>query len=237
MQRLRSSRAVTMVELILAMTIGALVLASVSAAFHSGLLIDGRLKQQGGIDQEIYWSLDRLSRDLENAVFYDFSGSYPDQLAFRGEQAQVTLLIPTDDGLKAVRYFLEEEQKGKVTQTLIKHRKHKAGESFTIGDISEDRAVSLVREVISFAAFLAGEQGEKKEDNDGREILSRHAKAGGLRFSFQAKKDGASLSKDWVDEWNTAVLPRKVRFEIKFIHEGMKDKSYEITRDILLPAA
>ena len=78
----------------------------VYSTFWGGLKLGQRSSHVHELYQEARWFLNGLSQELENMVLYNFERSYPDKVAFIGQETSIQLMLPTSDGLKVIRYYL-----------------------------------------------------------------------------------------------------------------------------------
>ena len=111
--------AFTLIELLLGLSIFSVVSLCLYASFSTGIHLSRRSEKNNKIYREIRWALEQMSLDLENAVFYDFSNSYPGKLSFIGEDEKISFLLPSDEGLKVVSYYHMKPSESKIHQTLI----------------------------------------------------------------------------------------------------------------------
>ncbi|MBF0510791.1 MAG: hypothetical protein HQL13_00510 [Candidatus Omnitrophica bacterium] len=109
----------TVIELLLGLTIGAIIGLCVSNMFWLGLKLNDKM-QYVHKDYVSELRVDAtLSRDLENAVFIDLSNSYPDAKIFEGNLTEFSFLTQTSTGLKRVRYFTGSPEGVKGLTSMI----------------------------------------------------------------------------------------------------------------------
>ena len=220
----------TLIEILLAVLIFSVVALSLYGTFAAGI----RLNRQGEAalraQREAFWAMAQLTKDLEQNIFYDFSGSYPQQKSFVGKSDSVECIIATGNGLRAVRYSLESLAAGEVRQTVIgmTSQKNVTVENKTITDVP---LLVLVREEQPFPQFLQnGFTGAQ------RDVLSRRVPAGGLKISY-AKADSAKqvsrVAVRWVDSWSGKKSPQRVRVVLLFQADRGVAKTF--TREIFIP--
>ena len=103
---MQKTKAFTLVELLLGLTIFSVIGLCVYSVFSGGIRLSGASERQGKIYREARLSFSLMAKEIENMLPYDFSNSYQDKNAFLGEEKQITFLIGNDDGLKAVSYYI-----------------------------------------------------------------------------------------------------------------------------------
>ncbi|MBI5150013.1 MAG: prepilin-type N-terminal cleavage/methylation domain-containing protein [Candidatus Omnitrophica bacterium] len=227
----KSSRAFTLIELVLALSIFAVVAVCVYGTFWSGINLSRRAESEGAVYHQMRLAFDLMSAELENAVFYDFSDSYPEQTAFEGEAGQVTFLTAARDGLKVVRYHLAAPQEGRVHQVMI-------GKTFkrnvsTLADYREEggRLYDLIREQWDFAEYLSGIAGEDHQE----EIVATGITADGLKFSFgylpEGKEKEDANGYEWHDKWTHSYIPLMVRIEMR----ARQPRAVGMSKNVFIP--
>ncbi len=77
----KNNHAFTLIELLLGLSIFALIALSVYSVFWGGMRMTRKAKHLNPIYREMRLALDLLSVELENMVPYDFSGSTPQKFA------------------------------------------------------------------------------------------------------------------------------------------------------------
>lgn len=96
----------TLIEVLLAAVVGAIVLVTVNHVLWTGLKVEERLRFIHNNFVNVLRADYILSRDLENAIRLDLSLSYPELKIFLGKPREIQFLINTDKGIKRVRYFV-----------------------------------------------------------------------------------------------------------------------------------
>jgi len=95
----------TLVELLLGLAISAIIGLSVYNMFWSAMKLDDKMRRIHDTYTEVLMADQALSRDLENAISLDMSGSYPDAVIFDGQSQEFSFLTQTSNGIKRVRYY------------------------------------------------------------------------------------------------------------------------------------
>ena len=112
-------RGFTLVELLLGLTIGAIIGVSVYNMFWSAMKLDDKLRRVHDNYLEVLMADQALTHDLENAVDLDFSASYPDAVIFIGQKQEFSFLTQTPAGIKHVRYYSGLINQGNTTKIMI----------------------------------------------------------------------------------------------------------------------
>ncbi|MBM3251331.1 MAG: prepilin-type N-terminal cleavage/methylation domain-containing protein, partial [Candidatus Omnitrophica bacterium] len=110
----KSLKGFTLIEILIVLTIFSVVALSLYSTFFSGTSVWRRSEDLNRIYQEARWSLDTIANELRNAVILDYSNIYPDFVVFEGGSDKISFLGITDDGIKKISYFLENENSGHV---------------------------------------------------------------------------------------------------------------------------
>ncbi|MFH1655811.1 MAG: prepilin-type N-terminal cleavage/methylation domain-containing protein [Candidatus Omnitrophota bacterium] len=99
----------TFIEILIALTIFAIVAVSLYSTFFSGTSVWKRSEDENRIYQEARWSLDTIAKELRNAIILDYSKSYPDFIIFEGNPDSISFFNATDEGIRKISYFLESD--------------------------------------------------------------------------------------------------------------------------------
>ena len=143
----------TLIELILAISIFAIIGLTVYSIFASSIKISAYSEGQGDVYRQSRWILDLMSRELEAAVNYDFSNSYEDLSPFSGNKDEIRFLIRTDEGLKSVKYYLILPESSQIHEVVI-GKKYKKNVDIDLENETAEQDYYLVREEKSFVDFL-----------------------------------------------------------------------------------
>lgn len=222
--------AFTLIELLLGLSIFALIALSVYSVFWGGMRLTRKAQRQNPVYREMRLTMDLMSRELENMVNYDFTGSYPDKFAVMGANKEVTFILDSDDGLKAVSYFLIAPDYGSIHKTIIGNTYSK-NVTVTTKSIKSTPVQYLVRREALFSDYLSGNQEDVQT-----EVISTHIKKNGLRISYKnlIEVDGV-LESSWGSSWEFPHVPGHVRVELDFVSEHGNGGELTFTWDILIP--
>lgn len=218
----------TLIEILLAISIMSLVLMGVYATFWGGVSLSKRSQDNNQLFREIRWAIDLVSRDLENMVPYDFSGSYENVSAFAGKSDTITFLKEVDGQLKAVSYALIAPDEAKRRSVSIGQTFKKNVSGVVNKVTARKKAYYLVREQADFLDYVLG------LDSDSTvEIISMHVADGGLRFSF-GFTEGESKQLTYKPEWDKPYIPSHVKVDFDFLLEE-SEQSLSVSREVLIP--
>lgn len=109
----------TLVEVLLGLVIMAIIGISVYNMFWTGMKLDDRMRRVHENYLELLMADQAMTRDLENAVSLDFSGSYPDAVVFDGKKAMISFLTQTPAGIRRVSYYSGFLDQGPLTRAMI----------------------------------------------------------------------------------------------------------------------
>ena len=218
-KHLRNSiKSFTLIELLLGLVIFSFIGLVIYSLLASGIRLSQQFEKENEIYREMRWTVELMAREMENMVYYDFSGSgtepkssYRDKTAFKGTSDEISFLLDIKNHLKVVQYGLSKPTEGKVYKTII-GSVYRTNVSQTLVLQLNRKIAYLVREEENFADALQ----ENAEQNKDFEILSTHLQEGGLKFSYgYYEKDSTTLS--WRTDWDKNYLPKAVRMEFTFV--------------------
>ncbi|MFA5059227.1 MAG: prepilin-type N-terminal cleavage/methylation domain-containing protein [Candidatus Omnitrophota bacterium] len=231
-KRLFKKRSFTLIEMLLALSIFAIVALSLYSVFSSGIRLNKRSNDVNAIYREMRWSLGRIAEDLENVVFYDFSGSYPDKTAFDGRSNEISFLAATSKGLKTVRYSAQPLGFGSVHQVII--GKHSTENQKIVSQYQEEEVArhAFVREELFFIDDLRSGQ----EKNSTKEVLSSNLQENGLTFSFAyLQGEGESAKIFWNNSWDKPYIPSGIRVRLTFVNPRDPQETVAMEKEIYIP--
>jgi len=221
-------RGFTLIELLLGLTLFSIVAGIIFSAFSGGLQLNRRANQQNDIYRQARWSLELIKKDLENMVYYNFANSYKeDRSAFEGMEDQMNLILPTEEGLKVIKYYLTSQENDRINKEIVRQATKKNVRVVT-GAISEERTFFLVREVIDFASFLADEH-----KRGALEVIGTAIKNDGLKLFYYDHE--SEINEGWVNQWNQPYFPLIVRAELKFLDIDKEINMLSLAKKILIP--
>lgn len=226
-----TTKAFTLIEVLLGLTIFSIIALSLYSTFNIGMLLNRRSDEGNVIFREARWSFDRLSNDLQNMRPYNFSNSYSSKTAFVGENSKVSFILATSDGLKVVSYSLKSPEYGSVFKTIIGQRQ--THNTNIISRFEEKSDVELlVREETSLAGSL---QSDKKGNTD-YDTLSINIKKDSLKFLYayiEGQEENAKVV--WKDSWDREYFPSLIRVALAFESKDKSKGPLIIQKDIYIP--
>src|SRR3989338_11130298 len=220
----------TLIEIILGISIFALIALTFYSVFSNGIRINSRANKDEQLYRELRWSLDTLASDLENMVSYE---GYNENVGpFQGTQQGLSLALPTESGLKLIRYSLDSPDAGKVFETRIGEHTSK-NKRIVVNYTEEEKIEFLVRDQTP----LLRSAENNKDDEDTPEILSTHVVPGSLKFSYGGEDKKANGEKDftWKNEWKDVHFPSVVRIELSFVDPDDPGTPLRVQKDIFVP--
>ena len=220
----KSKKAFTLVELLLALSLAAVVMAALYSIFFAGSKLFQRASPQNQVSFKAYRILEDLSRELEGAVSYDTSQSYPQMKIFSCEDNTIQFLNPTDEGLKVVRYFLENVSQAGWSGTKI-GQTYKKNVKTEVNSIKADfTKENLVREEESLVEFLNADG--KPEGK--RKILNKSVRQGSLKFTCRYPETRQD------SEAQVVIFPESVTVAFEILTDDKKAGQQKFTRDIFI---
>ena len=223
--------AFTLIEMLLGLSLFSIVALSLYSVFASGIQIEKRAQTDGMMYRETRWALDKMESDLENMVQYNFANSYPQKLAFIGESNRISFIVPTDEGLKRVSYYLETPQSGSIHMVLVgKH--HKRNVSVATRLEESQQLYVLMRDEKPFAESL---QEGISESGQADALILRIIESG-LRFYYgyvEGEDESARLV--WRDYWTGEYLPSGIKVQLTMGPSGYQTENVTIERGFFIP--
>ncbi|OGX23962.1 MAG: hypothetical protein A2787_02525 [Omnitrophica WOR_2 bacterium RIFCSPHIGHO2_01_FULL_48_9] len=225
-------RGLTLLELLLGLLIFAVVMGGVYSTFFGAVRLDEQAEVISRMQREANWSLDKITEDLENMTPFDFSISDPDKTAFVGTENSMELFVPTEEGLRAVRYSLQGVETQNVHKVIIGQRTKKNVKVDVNKEERQARVVNLLRIEKTFAEYSAG----AKDRQGNAEILSGRVQEGSLKFSYAyLEGEGEAAKIVWKSSWGEKFIPGGVRIEMTLLSPGKKPEPLLLVRDVFIP--
>lgn len=231
-------RAFTLIELLLALSIFAVVALCVYGTFWAGVRLNQRSEGESAAYHQIRLTLDLMSVDLENAVPYDFTSSYPEKTAFTGEKDAITFFSPTGKGLKVIRYYLDSPRQGVVHKVVIGATHERNVDIIADYREQEVQLRDLVREEWDLPDYLGGTTGEHHLT----EVVANNIGENSLKFSYgymliPAGNEGNQTDDvyEWRGKWTQGDIPLMVRVEMDFFLPGPAGRMITMCKDVLIP--
>ena len=225
----RGKNGFTILEVLLSVTIISVILVSIYSTFWGGIRLSERTENSTGVFREIRLAFDLMKQDFENMIPYDFSNSYSEKSALSGDETQAVLILETPEGLKAVRYSLDEEAVTKIHQVIIGNH-YKKNVAVNNQNTEEARASFLIRQEIPFIEYLQG-----RESSAGWEIIAEHVRKNSLKFSYGFYPQDNSEQLVWVSQWRQKNLPVRLKVSMDFLSAQKDQRIISLSRDIYIP--
>ncbi|GEM_PF-538121 len=232
-------RAFSLIELLLALSIFSAIALCVYGTFWAGVKLNQRSNGESAVYQQMRLALDLMSSELERALPYDFTNSYPDHTAFEGDGSAVTFLLASGKGLKVVRYYLDSAQEGAVHKIIIGKKYRRNVDTVAVYSRQDVKLRDLVREEWDFREYVSGMTGE----DHATEIIATGIVENSLKFAFgyaagQGNGDpdaGEDDAYQWRDQWTQDHIPSLVRIEMDFLLSGTTSRVIATRKDIFIP--
>ena len=208
----------TLIELLIALTIFAVIALGIYSTFSTGLNVWRRDKDANRLQQEARWALDKISKELRNAVIYNYGPDYPEASAFLGEGDKISFLSSVynfstrQSQIKRITYSLELPQYGEIHKTQIGTRGKTPGQIVSYYEESQTPLNSLERREETLIQHLQIQESVPVQS----EPLTKLVKADGLLFSYAFEQETeAGNTIIWQDTWtDTAKLPKGIRITL-----------------------
>lgn len=215
---MKNKKGFTFVELIIALTIFAIIALGIYSTFSTGLTTYKRSEGAGRLQQEARWALDRMAKELRDAVIYNF-GADEEESSFSGERDKISFLSLVYDPsakvsqIKRISYSLEIPDYGEVRKTIIGETVSELDKVTVFSEEEGDVLNSLQRREETLEQTLQINQGPTVAS----ESLTDLVKPEGLTFSFAfaqaAGEEEGTIG--WRDIWEDKTkLPRGVKITL-----------------------
>jgi prepilin-type N-terminal cleavage/methylation domain-containing protein len=211
-------RGFTFIELLIALTIFALVSLGIYATFSTGLNAWRRGEDATRLQQEARWALDKIAQELRGAALYNYGADYPELGSFLGGENKISFLSliysPASkiSEIKKITYSLEVPDYGEIHKTVVGTHQEKLSKIIVNYEENQAPLESLQRKEETLLQAL-----ETKEVTPVKsEPVTNLVKSGGLSFSY-AFKQGAGDEEVtvWKAAWEDKTkLPRGVKITL-----------------------
>lgn len=216
----------TLVEMILALVIFSIIGVSLYTVFANGIFLQQRAQSVGFVSRELQWTLQQITQDIENAVYYDFSGSYPERRSVSIESEGISLIVSQEQGLIYVTYKSVPEERSHQYVTVVDHDRS-YGDRMILEKEEKDLSWVLIREERPFVDVLRGSM----DDNLRSEVMCRHIHDQ-VRWSFL---DFSLIHQsDWMAVWNKPELPKAIRVQFDYL---LEKQVFSVKRTVHLPVS
>ncbi|MDP8266518.1 MAG: type II secretion system protein [Candidatus Aceula meridiana] len=222
-------KAFTLIEILIALGIFSVVILSLYSSFWAGMKINKRAHQNDNIYRQIALGLEEMAHELEQAASYDFSQSQEDAGAFYGTAGEISFLLPTAEGLKHIRYYLEAEEETSIHRIIV-GESYQKNVSFTLTNQSSPSRYALIREENSFVDAMGDSFSSDPE------VVTLGIAEEGLQFSYAfLKQEGDGVEIVWKDVWDENYIPAGVKLKVSFLNAENKNGFQEIEKNIYIP--
>ncbi|NLE65587.1 MAG: type II secretion system protein [Elusimicrobia bacterium] len=197
----------SLVETLLGVLIFSIVASGLGGVLLGALDLNRQVRSLHERYQSVRLALDLMTRDLENALPYEFSFSPESKTPFWGLGDQMVFFIPSEEGIQEVRYSQGPWDLGQVKKTLIRHVKD-------VRDIfDETKDAEEIRYLLRTRVPLVDKLRDPEET--GRtQVLVSGLKEEGLRLRYgRIDRSGASPRVTFQEEWREKGFPSVVRVE------------------------
>lgn len=237
-KRASSLSAFSLVELLLALIIFSVIALSLFSMLTNGLRLEDSSRYIRATSHQARMAFELLTKELENVRPYDFSKSYEGKFAFNGQAHELSFLVSSPEGIKAVRYYLETPKRGKVSTTIVGG--HSASIKDLVADSKEESAplYVLMRQEMSLPKMLNDQAKDEARD---AEVVAGNIKEGGFKCLFAQKPSLEDLQSPtapavqgltWVEQWQKDGLPAAVKITLVTVDPRGKRPDAEFTREI-----
>ena len=230
---MRSRKGFTLIELLLAISLIGIVSTMLYSVFWGGIKMSYKSEAVKAVNQEAWLTIELISKELENAIVYNFENSYSDKSTFEGYRNRISFLLPVDGEIKSVSYYLIDTNAFNVFKTEIgaTYQKNVEVRNSTEEEIKKQ---TLVRKEQSLMAYvLGGFVGDS--DNEQIEIIATHLSSDGFTLEYGNAQASDDTSFTWDKKWVSNDLPVSVKLNLTFVSDSTN--TIDVSKEIFLPAA
>ncbi len=225
----KTSKAFTLIELLLGLSIFSLIALTVFSVFSSGVRLSHRSELSNKVYREITWSLDLLSLELENMIGFDFSSGDSQKQAFKGGENKIEFIVMTKSGMKRVKYYLKDPQEDSIYATLV-GKTYKTNQNVDLRKKELEKVSYFVREEKDFINFLS----EDIEGGETFEVLAMNVKKNSLKFLFGYENGENKKDYRFENKWDLQYLPQQVQIKL-IVFPNQNEEKVQIIRNIYIP--
>ena len=184
----KKRRGFTLIELIVGLAIFAVIALTLYSTFAQGINLNRRARHADNMCREIRWALETIALDLENMVEYQYVDATTGEArgSFTGDETSLSFILPTDSGLKKIRYYLKSPEDVEVHQVIVNRTARNKGTITTRYEETAQRTRLLVREEIPLFDLTQSTD----DDEEGIEILSQYVQEGKWHLFYAHGSDG-----------------------------------------------
>lgn len=215
----------TLIEVVLGAALLSFIGLCVYGTFRVGMDLSLRMEARRNIFRPMGMSMDRIMRELENAVPYDFSGSYPERVAFKGQHHSLQFMARFPDGLRVIHYYLAPLEQAEISQTLLGQH-YKRNETVTQVQQTREAKMALMREEMSLADFVSKDESVASQ----KDIVLSGLTQEDWGF-FYGQRSGS-----WQEEWTGSDLPAAIKINAAVAVDNVNGvNKVSTTRSVLFP--
>ena len=219
----------TVMELIVVLGITAVMAGSVYRIYTNALKIDIESRSISDSLLRSYMIFKSMDDDLGRGIAYRVTlpGDSNPSLVFEGTSKTLAFVKETPEGLRWIRYALDEPEKVVIQGTYIGKRYTKNEDQDLKVSQQAEANQWFIRQETPFEGLSPAEM-----DKVGKEILSKNIKAQGIKFYYAQPSATSGLT--WVETWHEFNLPAAIRVDVR-LTPGSSDRVLEFSKVILLP--
>lgn len=220
----------SILELILALGIMAVMAGSVLMVYTNAVRIDSRSRELSEAIFRSYMIFKTIEDDISRSVAYRFlapdgNGDVP---AFVGEKDRLAFVKDTPKGLRWIDFSFEDPEQGTVRTTVMGRRYSKNQDQLLEETIVDRTARSLTRQ-----EFLLNKRSPDETDKELKEIVVSGLYPEDLTFQYGRYEKNTGLI--WANSWNDLNLPSAIRVDVR-LSKDLSVPGAVYSKVIVLPA-
>jgi len=225
-------KAFTLIELLLGLAITAIIGLSVYNMFWQSMRLDDKMRHVHENYMELLMADQVMTRDLENAMPLDLSGSYADAKIFEGRKTEFSFLTQTPGGIRRVSYYAGLPDSGPLGRAMIGRVVNSSSSASSFSGRSLPVAF-LLRKESSLAEWLT-----ESSENTSAQIVASGLKKDSFycRYAHFVKDlhTAGSRNLDYQDNWDDKAVPLAVSCSFVLYDPKNPDDGLMFKREIFL---
>ena len=228
---LKDALGFTLIEILLGTIITAIIGLVAFQVLWSGMVLDQRLRWVHQHYARALMADELITRDLENAVNVDFSVSYPSLKSFDGKSQSFEFLTATRNGIKRVKYFSGDLNRGSIKKTVIGGHVTRLN---TMKFVNESAAVEYM-----FRQESSLSQWTKSDSRDATvEIIAPGLKKDSFKCMYAERSAEITFRRKdaiaYLPKWDNQELPMAVSCQWAFYDQRQPHGDVLVKRDFFL---
>jgi prepilin-type N-terminal cleavage/methylation domain-containing protein len=220
----------TVIEMLWAMVIIALLAGCVFAAYAAGLKIYQRARSGNHDLRQRHLILEQMCQEMETMLRYDLSRSYPKRRSVDGGPDAVTFFVAGPDGLQGVTYRTVPLKRARRHTVRVRFR-HQGNTPWRRKIQAPLPMIGLKRSQRPWVDVV----NRIPAGPDQARIMATGLAPDGLRFYYATRSDETAGKVQWLRHWDRPGLPAAIRVETDYLAPHRAQGRRTLVRLVLIP--